>query len=88
MILTKNQERSKGDKEGIRIRKSRYIESDKTHCCIRKFNIAISLYRVLGVTLYFSKDFLEIATEVSITTEALWPLDMTVVCFLEQKSNL
>jgi len=62
MILTKNQERSKGDKEKIRIRKGRYIELDGTHCCIGKFNVVFSLYRVLGVVLYFSKGFSEIAT--------------------------
>ena len=65
MILTKNQERSKRDKEGVRIRKSGYIESDLTCCCTRKFNIALSLYKVLEFTLYFSESFLKIAAEVS-----------------------
>jgi len=68
VILTKNQGRSKKDKEGMRIRKSGYIELDRTHCYIEKFNTALSLYRVLGIALYFSKGFLEVAAE------ALWPL--------------
>ena len=65
IILTKNQERSKRDKEGVRIRKSGYIESDGTCCYTRKFNIALSLYKVLEFTLYFSESFLKIAAEVS-----------------------
>ena len=68
VILTKNQGRSKKDKEGMRIRKSGYIELDRTHCYIEKFNTALSLYRVLGIALYFFKGFLEVAAE------ALWPL--------------
>ena len=43
----------------MRIGKSRYIESDRTYFCIGKFNIALSLYRVLEVALYFYKDFSE-----------------------------
>jgi len=72
----------------MRIRKSRYVELDETHCCTGKFNAALSLCRVLGVILYFSEDFLEVATRRSAVAEALWPLDMTVVCFLGQESNL
>ena len=49
MILTKDQGRSEGDKKRMWIRKNRYIESDKTHCCTRKFNIALSLCKVLGL---------------------------------------
>jgi len=64
IILTKNQERSKRDKESVRIRKSRCIESDGTFCCTEKFNVALSLCRVLGVTFYFSKSFLEAAAEI------------------------
>jgi len=69
MILTKNQERSKRDKKWIRIKKSRYIESNGTCYYIEKFNMALSLYRVLEVTFYFSKGFLEITTEKSVAAE-------------------
>ena len=72
----------------MRIRKSRCVKLNWTYCYIGKFNMTLSLYRVLGVTLYFSKDFSEAAAEVSAVTEALWPLGETVVCFLGQKSNL
>jgi len=58
------------------IRKSRYIELNGTHCCTGKYNIALSLCEVLGVALYFSKGFLEAVAE------ALWLLEVTVVCFL------
>jgi len=64
MILTKDQGRSQRDKEGMRIRKSKYIESDKTCCYTKKFNAALSLCRVLEITLYFSKSFSEIAAKV------------------------
>ena len=57
VILTKDQERSKRDKERVRIRKSRCIELDRTYFCIGKFNIALSLNRVLEIALYFSKSF-------------------------------
>ena len=65
VILTKDQERSKGDKdkERVRIRKSRDIKSDRTYYYTEKFNIALSLCRVLGVALYFSKGFLEVAAK-------------------------
>ena len=59
MILTKNQERSKGDKEKVRIKKSRYVESDETYYYTVKFNMALSLYRVLEIALYFPKGFSE-----------------------------
>jgi len=72
----------------MRIRKSRCIESDGTYCYIGKFNVALSLCRVLGVVLYFSKGFSEAVAIVSAVAEALQPLRVTVVCFLEQKSNL
>ena len=88
MILTKDQERSKGDKERVRIRKSKCIESDGTHCCTEKFNIALSLCGVLVVALYFSKSFLEATTDSSVVAKALWPLGVTMVCFLEQEFNL
>ena len=55
----------------MRIRKSGYIESDRTHCCTRKFNIALSLYKVLEITLYFFKSFLETAIGESVAAEAL-----------------
>ena len=72
----------------MRIGKSRCIESNQTHCCIGKFNAALSLCRVLGVALYFSESFSEIAAGVSIVVEALQPLGETMVCFLGQKSSL
>ena len=72
----------------MRIRKSRCIESDRTHCCTGKFNIVLSLCGVLGVILYFSKSFSKAATRGSAVAEALWPLRVTVVCFLEQESSL
>ena len=60
----------------MQIGKSRYIELDRTHCYIGKFNIAFSLCRVLGVALYFSEGFSEAVVKV------LWPLGVTIVCFL------
>jgi len=63
VILTKNQGRSQRNKERVRIRKSRYIESDRAYYCTEKFNMALSLCRVLKVALYFSEGFLEIAAE-------------------------
>ena len=49
----------------MQIRKSRYIQLDRTCCCIEKFNAALSLYRVLEVALYFSEGFLEAAVRES-----------------------
>jgi len=72
----------------MKIRKSRYIESNGTHYCIEKFNMALSLCGVLEVALYFSKDFSEAAARVSAVAETPWPLGETMVCFLGQKSNL
>jgi len=71
VILTKNQGKSKRDKEGVKIRKSEYVELDGTHCYIGKFNIVLDLYRVLEITLYFSKGFLKTAIRRSAATEAL-----------------
>ena len=51
--------------------KSGYVELDVTHYYIRKFNMALSLYRVLEVTLYFSKSFLETAAEEFVAAETL-----------------
>jgi len=82
VILIKNQRRSKRNKKGMRIGKSRCIESDGTHCCTGKFNIALSLCGVLGVALYFFEDFSEAAAKAS------RPLEVTVVYFLEQEPNL
>jgi len=59
IILTKDKKRSKEDKDKVRVKKNKYIESDRTCCYIKKFNIVFSLCRVLGVTLYFSKFCLE-----------------------------
>ena len=50
--------------------------------------MALSLYRVLRVTLYFSKDFLEAATRKSVVAKVLWLLGVTIVCFLGQEFNL
>ena len=50
--------------------------------------MALSLYRVLVVTLYFSEKFSEVAARGLAVAEALWPLKVTLVCFLEQESNL
>ena len=72
----------------MRIRKNRYIELDRAHYCIGKFNAVLSLYGVLGVALYFSKDFSEVAARVLVVAEVLWSLKVTVVYFLGQESNL
>jgi len=66
----------------MRIGKSGYIELNRTHYCIGKFNVALSLCRILGVTFYFSKDFLEAVAETS------QPFGVTMVYFLGQESNL
>jgi len=47
--------------------------------CIRKFNIALSLYGVLEVALYFSEGFSEAATGGLVVAEALQLLGVTVV---------
>ena len=72
----------------MRIGKSRCVESNWTDCCIEKFNMALSLCRVLGVALYFSEDFLETAAGVSAVAKALQFLGETMVYFLEQESSL
>ena len=82
VILTKDQERSKGNKKWMRVGKSGYVELNWTCCCIREFNTALSLYRVLGVTFYFSEGFLEADARVSAVAEAPRPLGETMVCFL------
>ena len=51
VTVTKDQGRSKGNKKWMRIRKSKYIESDGTCYYTGKFNVDLSLYRVLEVTL-------------------------------------
>ena len=83
VILTKDQERSKENKELMQIGKSRCVESNGTCCYTGKFNVALSLCGVLGVALYFSEGFSEAATGVSAVAEAPRPLGETVVCFLE-----
>ena len=80
MILTKNQRKSEGNKKWIRIGKSRCVELNKTYCCTGKFNVALSLCRVLGITLYFSKSFLEAAVRGLAVAKAPQ--------LLQQKSNL
>jgi len=50
--------------------------------------MVLSLYKVLGVALYFSEDFLEAAVRVSTVAEVLWPLEVTVIYFLGQESSL
>ena len=72
----------------MRVRKSRCIELNQTYCCTGKFNVALSLCGVLGVTLYFSKGFSETAAGISAVAEAPRPLGETIVCFLGQESNL
>ena len=88
VILTKDQGRSKGNKKGMRIRKSGCVESNWTHCCTGEFNAALSLCGVLGVALYFSEGFSEAAAGVSAVAEAPRPLGETMVCFLGQESSL
>jgi len=57
----------------VRIRKSRCVKLDRTHCCIEEFNMALSLYRVLEITLYFifSKDFSKATIGWFVVAEAL-----------------
>jgi len=50
--------------------------------------MALSLCGVLGVTLYFSKDFLEVAARVSAVAKAPQLLGETIVYFLGQESSL
>ena len=50
--------------------------------------MALSLCGVLGVTLYFSKSFSEVAVGVLVVAEIPWLLEETMVCFLEQESSL
>jgi len=50
--------------------------------------MALSLCRVLGVALYFSEGFSEVAAGGLAVAEVLWLLEVAMVCFLEQKSNL
>ena len=88
VILTKYQGRSKGNEKRMRIRKNRCVESNWTRCCTGEFNTTLSLCGVLGVTLYFSKGFLEAAAGESVVAEAPRPLGETMVCFLGQKSSL
>jgi len=72
----------------MRIGKSGCVELNQTRCCTGKFNVALSLCRVLGIALYFSKVFSEVAAGVSAVAETLWPLGEIMVCFLEQESSL
>ena len=72
----------------MQIGKSRCIESNGTCCYIEKFNVALSLYGVLEVALYFSKGFSEAAAGVLVVAEVPQPLEETAVCFLGQKSSL
>ena len=72
----------------MRIRKSGCVKSNRTCCYTGKFNIALSLCGILGVALYFSENFLEVATRGLTVAEALWLLRVTIVCFLGQDSNL
>ena len=75
MILTKDQRKSEGNEKWMRIGKSRSVELDRTHCCIGKFNMALSLCKVLEVALYFSKSFSEAAVKGSAVTELPWLLE-------------
>jgi len=67
----------------MRIGKSGCIELNGTCCYTGKFNVALSLCKVLGVALYFSEGFLEAAAGVSTVAGAPQPLGETMVCFLE-----
>ena len=83
MVLTKNQEKSQKNKERVRVQKSKYIELNRTYCYTMKFNIALSLYKVLKITLYFSKDFSKANIGRSTATEVLQSLGVTVTsCIL------
>ena len=88
VILTKDQGRSKRNEKRMRIRKSGCVESNWTRCCTGEFNATLSLCRVLGVALYFSEGFLEVAAGISAVAKAPRPLGETVVCFLGQESSL
>ena len=70
-IKIKDQERDEGNKEWIRIGKNKCIKWDGTHCYTEKFNTAFSLYGVLGITFYFSEEFLKAAVRVSAVAETL-----------------
>ena len=48
VILTKDQERSKGNEKRMRIRKSGCVELNWTRCCTGEFNVTLSLCGVLG----------------------------------------
>ena len=72
----------------MRIRKSRCVELNRTCYYTGKFNVALSLCKVLSVTLYFSEGFSEVTARVSIVAEALQPLGVAMVCFLEQEFSL
>jgi len=72
----------------MRIEKSRCVELDGTYCYTGKFNIALSLCGVLGIALYFSEGFLEVITRGLAVVEALQPLRVIIICFLEQESSL
>ena len=50
--------------------------------------MALSLCKVLSVTLYFSEGFSEVTARVSIVAEVLQPLGVAMVCFLEQEFSL
>jgi len=71
VILTKNQGKSKRNKKGVQIRKSGCIELDGTYYYTEKFNKALSLCKVLGITLYFSEGFLEATAKKTVVAKAL-----------------
>jgi len=72
----------------MRIGKSGCVELDGSHCYTRKFNMVLSLCRVLGVALYFSEGFLEVTARGSAVAEVLWLLGVIIICFLGQESSL
>jgi len=45
----------------MQVQNSRYVKLDKTYYYIGKFNMVLSLYRVLRIAFYFSKNFLKFA---------------------------
>ena len=60
----------------------RILRSKSTH------NMALSLCKVLDITLYFSEGFSKVASRGLVVVKALQLLKVIVVCFLGQESNL
>ena len=70
-----NEQRNEVDTEGLRVRKSRCVESE-LHICTVEFNAVLSLCRDLRTALYFSK-LLELEEKASLLLSeavATWAL--------------